>query len=211
MKGWERGRERKGGGGKADWKLGRIFVFVGWRQILVTEPCGLFHVHTDADTCTNLIWYGTCSPGRFCSAGILLFSPLSPSSPAGSYSRCLTCSFSVIFFFSLLLPDTQLHPLSCSTNTSVKQSLEVRCVLIPLPPSHKVLILLVFSLFDLVGSQPENVFLDGFLAEAMLGELWPAFFTCQLFSSRLFKKKTKNKKNQYIPGFPTSSESPVPQ
>lgn len=63
--------------------------------------------------------------------------------------------------------------------TGIKSRLEVDLVVIRVLLSHTVLI------FDSAGSQPENVFLDGVLAENMLGELWPAHFTCQLLSSDL--------------------------
>lgn len=119
---------------EAERNLGRVFVFVGWRQILATKPIWSYS-HTD--TYTGLIWYGTCPPGLFCSAGISLFSFLSPFSPAESYCICVTCSLS----FRLLCFHTHTAYLcthsaapthSCSTNTGMKDSLEVASAVIRL-------------------------------------------------------------------------------
>lgn len=107
----------------------------------------------------------------------------------------------LLFFF--LSPPAfthgELHPHTrAAINTSIKYSLVVASAVFRRQfwlKDHGS----VYT-FDFAGSQPENVFLDGFLAEAMLGDLRPAHFTCQLlclgwsfwslFSSFILKKTT---------------------
>lgn len=70
--------------------MGRVFVFVGWRQILATTHMVLLtQTHTDTDTHKrihrlNLIWY---MPSWLVLLywDFMFFSLLSPFSPAVSY------------------------------------------------------------------------------------------------------------------------------
>lgn len=165
--------------------LGWVFVFVGWRQILVINPYGVTHIHTGTHTCTHTHIHGLNLIRYMPSWPVLLwwdltfFPSLSPFSPAESYFRFVTCSLVRPYTCA----HTWLHPHSPATQTAVWKTVWRWRLLWLLDSPHRRFWFRDrggVRLFDFAGSQPENVFLDGFLAEAMLGELWPAHFTCQL-------------------------------
>ena len=94
---------------------------------------------------------------------------------------------SAFFFFFLPFCSASTHKCaptrSCNTSTGMKDALKLGSVVMSLTDCSDFG---GVERFDFAGSHPENVFLDGFLAEAMFGELWPAHFTCQLLSFFFF-------------------------
>lgn len=101
--------------------LGWVFVFVGWRQILVINPYGVTDIYTGTHTCTHTHIHGLNLIRYMASWPVLLwwdlsfFPSLSPFSPAESYFRFVTCSLVRPYACA----HTWLHPHSPATQTAV--------------------------------------------------------------------------------------------